>query len=65
MAAFTEPGLLVGLRPVSSGMIVRFCAEQSDISVVRVDPFISYVQLGELVVGIIDPTCPAGFMKVI
>jgi hypothetical protein len=57
--------LMVGLLPVNPGMMVRFCAEQSDVSVVRVDPLLSYVTLREYVVGIIDPTCPKGFMKVI
>jgi hypothetical protein len=56
---------MVGMHPVNPGMMVRFCAEQSDVSVVRVDPLLSYVTLREYVVGIIDPTCPKGFMKVI
>jgi hypothetical protein len=61
----SAPALMAGLRPVSSGMVIRFCADQPGVSVVKVDPALSYVKLEELVVGIIDQTTPAGFMKVI
>jgi hypothetical protein len=57
--------LMVGMHPANPGMMVRFCADQPGVSVVKVDPALSYVKLEELVVGIIDQTTPAGFMKVI
>jgi hypothetical protein len=50
---------------VERGKMVRYCEDQPDLSVVEVDPQIKYVRMGAYIVGIIDPWCPAGFMKVI
>jgi hypothetical protein len=65
MPELSSPGLCAGGVPVEPGKMVRYCENQPDLSIVEVDPQIKYVRMGAYIVGIIDPWCPAGFMKVI
>ena len=65
MPVLASPGLNAGGAPVERGKMVRYCEDQPDLYVVEVDPQIKYVRMGAYIVGIIDPWCPAGFMKVI